>query len=171
MVRFAVFIIACALAAFAPFLAAEKRTPNEAAQNFHSFPTEFENQPLKELELTEREQIFFENFPGKVGRFSDGRREIIFRYVTEATRKLHPASDCFAAVGYKTKPLPMRIDAENNRWSCFSASKTGESLRVCERIYTADNRQNWTDVSAWYWSALSDGNGAWWAVTVAEREN
>lgn len=172
MVKLAVFIIACALAAIAPFLIGAHSNHNVAYKNFPAFPTEFEDVALKQLPLTAREEMFHQDFPGKVARFTDGRREIIVRFVSQATRKLHPATDCFVAIGYKTKPLPMKIDRNGKRWSCFAAAKNtndkSESLRVCERIAIADESQSWTDVSAWYWSALFAENGEWWATTTAE---
>ena len=164
-----IFILGCVVAFSAPFLFLNEKTAKKEPQNFQGFPAAFENLPLQQLALSEREDFFLEDFPGKVGRFSDGKREIVVRYVTEATRKLHPAGDCFRAIGYATKPLPLKVDDEGKRWSCFSAVKADEELKVCERIY--DNAGGeWTDVSAWYWSALNEAGGEWWAVTVAERK-
>ncbi len=132
------------------------------------FPTEFEGKPLMELELSDREQFFLNDFPGEIRRFTDGRRELIVRFVTTPTRKLHPSSDCFSAIGYAIKPLPMKIDESQQKWACFNADKGEESLNVCERIYT-ENGESWTDVSSWYWSAISVGNEkGYWAITVAE---
>ena len=172
MARWTIFITACLIASLASFWTPDKSATTQTINNSRrlsaNFPVEFEGAPLKELPLTKREQFFVKDFPGKFGRFTDGRREIIFRFVTEATRQLHPASDCFAAIGYKTKFLPLRVDAEENRWSCFAATKNNESLRVCERIYSLDKSENFTDVSAWYWSALGTSNGKWLAVTTAE---
>lgn len=163
-----VFLAVCLLAFIAPFRSSGEKNTN-ATQNFRGFPAIFEGLPIEELPLTEREKFFLEDFPGNVGRFSDGKREIVIRFVTEATRKLHPASDCFRAIGYATKPQPLKVDGEGKRWSCFSAVKAGEQLSVCERIYD-HNGGEWTDVSAWYWSALNETNGEWWAITVAERK-
>lgn len=164
-----IFLIVCALAFFAPFLFSGEKKVRVQMPNSRAFPATFENQPLAELTLTEREKFFLEDFPGSVGRFSDGKREIVIRFVAEATRKLHPASDCFRAIGYETKPLPLKVDGEGKRWSCFSAVKASEQLNVCERIYDIGGAE-WTDVSAWYWSALNETSGEWWAVTVAERQ-
>ncbi len=164
-----IFIIACGLAFTAPFFLAKESASNYQSTSFQGFPAKFEDLNLKELGLSEREEYFLEDFPGKIGRFTDGRREIIIRWVTQATRKLHPAKDCFEAIGYKTKPLPIKVDENGKRWSCFSAKKGEESLRVCEKIY--DNSGNeWTDVSSWYWSAFQQTSGEWWALTIAERE-
>lgn len=156
---------ACAAAFLAPFLpTAETISHNQTSANF---PTEIEGGKLKEIGLTEREKLFLEDFPGEIRRFSDGTREIIIRRVTEATRKLHPAEDCFKGIGYKTKPLPLKVDAKGKRHACFSAEKGLESLRICERIYD-DSGNDWTDVSSWYWSALGKDTGEWWAITTAE---
>jgi hypothetical protein len=55
-------------------------------------------------------------------------------------------------------------------WAIFAAAKDSERLRVYERIHN-DSGETWTDVSSWYWSALSqNGAGSWWAITVAEKE-
>lgn len=141
----------------------------KTVQTAKTFPNELEGRDLIQLDLTEREQFFLNDFPGEVRRFTDGNREIIVRFVTEATRKLHPSSDCFSAIGYQIKPLPLRIDENQQKWACFSANRNENNLKVCERIYTNDGK-SWTDVSSWYWSALSDNNpNGYWAITVAEN--
>lgn len=128
-----------------------------------------EGRELIQLDLTESEQFFLNDFPGEVRRFTDGNREIIIRFVREATRKLHPSSDCFSPIGYQIKPLPLRIDVKQQKWACFSANRNENNLKVCERIYANDG-ESWTDVSSWYWSALSDSKtDGYWAITVAEN--
>jgi hypothetical protein len=164
-----VFIIACAIAFSAPFALTRSTTRQANSSDFKGFPTEFEGRKLRDLGLSERERFFLEDFPGQIGRFSDGNREIVIRRVTEATRKLHSASDCFEAVGYTTTPLPIKVDEAGKRWACFSAVKSDEKLRVCERIKD-DQDGEWTDVSSWYWSAWGKGQSEWWAFTVAEKE-
>ena len=164
------FIVACAVAAVMPFLAARsEQSPAASESVFYGWPDQFEEKTLKELPLTELEERFATDFPGKIGRFTDGRREIVIRWVTEATRKLHPASDCFQGIGYSVKPLAMHRDKYGSLWSSFAATKGDERLRVYERIHDHSGR-TWTDVSAWYWSALRTDSGSWWAITVAEKE-
>jgi hypothetical protein len=164
------YIVACAIAALMPFLAAHSEQSSGAASVFYGWPDQFEEKTLTELPLTELEQRFATDFPGKIGRFTDGRREIVIRWVTEATRKLHPASDCFQGIGYSVKPLALHRDKDGSLWSSFAATKGDERLRVYERIH--DNAgETWTDVSAWYWSAMRKDSGSWWAVTVAEKTN
>lgn len=164
-----VFLLACLAAFIVPFWG--HRTSNTVQLKSVEFPKTLADRELQQLELTEREKYFLEDFPGEVKRFTDGEREIIIRFVTEATRKLHPSADCFSAIGYQIKPLPLKIDEKNNRWACFSAKKDADNLKICERIYT-ESGDSWTDVSSWYWSALSDVNtNGYWAITVAENQS
>lgn len=164
-----IFIFACVAAFAAPFFLSNETAHQSASNSFQGFPKEFENKPLKEIGLSARETYFLQDFPGEIKRFTDGRREIIIRYVTEATRKLHPAKDCFEAIGFQTTPLPLKVAEDGKHWACFSAKNKTESLRVCERISDAAGNE-WTDVSAWYWSAFTQANGEWLAYAVAERE-
>lgn len=164
------YIVACAVAALLPFFSAQSESSGSAgAVAFPGWPTEFEGKTLTTLPLTEIEQRFNADFPGKIGRFTDGKREFIVRWVTEGTRKLHPASDCFQGLGYSVKPLAMYRDAKGSLWSSFAATKGSDRLRVYERIHS-DSGESWTDVSAWYWAALQHGEGSWWAITIAEKE-
>jgi hypothetical protein len=84
---------------------------------------------------------------------------------------MHFASDCFQGLGYTVTPLPVHRDAQGSLWASFAAIKDTEHLRVYERIHN-DAGESWTDVSAWYWSALRhEDGGPWWAITVAEKRN
>ncbi len=131
----------------------------------------YEGAPLKELPLSAREVAFVEGFPGRIGRFSDGKREIVLRWVAAPTRKLHPASDCFRGLGYTIDPIPLQTDALGRHMGCFRARRAGETLTVCEGIH-ADAGKSWSDVSAWYWESLfGSGEGPWWSVVVAEARS
>lgn len=159
------FVALCAGAALAP-LAAPPR-PALAGGTFPGWPASFEGKPLTALSLSPIEEKFQQNFPGRVGRFSDGKREIILRYVAQGTRKLHPASDCFKANGYALVPLPIAVMGIE-RWSGFRATRAGTSMQVRERIVDSAGAQ-WSDVSAWYWAVQTgQTTGPWWAVTVAQ---
>ena len=167
------YIVACALAALMPFVSARFETPapGAAAVAFPGWPGTFAGKTLTQLPLNEMEKQFATEFPGRIARFSDGEREIIIRWVTEATRKMHPASDCFQGLGYSVKPLAAYRDQNGSLWASFAATKGDEQLRVYERI-NSDSGETWTDVSAWYWSALRQrGSGSWWAITVAEKQH
>ncbi|HEU4710156.1 MAG TPA: hypothetical protein VFS76_01260 [Pyrinomonadaceae bacterium] len=171
MRRTVVYLSICALAALIPILPL-RATQSVASPRvaFSEWPAQFEGHALTPLQLTERELRFGKDFPGHIGRFTDGRREVIIRWVYEATRKLHPASDCFEGVGFSVRPLPLHVDADGARWSSFIATRGNERLRVRERIYT-DTGESWSDVSSWYWAALQEtSDGPWWAITVAEHE-
>ena len=96
----AMLLISAALAALAPFVPHGTERAAQAAANFPGWPTAFEGRPLTELPLSSREQSFGRDFPGRIGRFSDGTREVILRWVADPTRRLHPASDCFKGSGY-----------------------------------------------------------------------
>ena len=167
------YLIACAIAALMPFVSARFETPATGAETvtFPGWPSTFEGKTLTALPLTETEKKFATGFPGRIARFSDGEREIIVRWATEATRKMHPASDCFQGLGYTVTPLAAHRDARGSLWASFAATKGSERLVVFERIHS-DSGETWTDVSAWYWSALRhEGSGSWWAITVAEKQH
>jgi hypothetical protein len=164
--------LAALLAALAPVLApllSRTLTPDGvAADAFPGWPNHFEGRTLTALPLTPREARFVTGFPGRVGRFHDGRREIIVRWVAAPTRQLHPAADCFRGVGYAITPLLARRSADGEVMSCFRAARGKEAMTVCELIRGAQG-DHWPDVSAWYWSALLGASPApWWSYVVAE---
>ncbi len=162
------YVMSCAVA-FAVVFLPPMGPMAEPEFEFPGWPMEFGDRRLTEMPLSSRQKRFIEGFPGKMAKFSDGRRIILFRWVTKATRKVHPASDCFKGLGYSVRPLPMVRDSEGNIWSCTECTLEGETLRVRERILdTAAG--TWTDVSAWYWAALLGRTpGPWWTVTLVER--
>lgn len=129
----------------------------------------YADKPIQAIGLTAREQGFVTQFPGKIERFTDGRREIIIRWVTEPTRRLHPAADCFRSVGFDITPLPAATHPNGAMMSCFLAESGQQSLKVCEWLNDG-NRQSWPDVSSWYWSALFNRSSqGWWSYVVAEN--
>lgn len=143
--------------------------------------THLHDRPLTQQPLTALEARFAASFPGAIARYRAGDATLIVRHVTQPTRQLHPAADCFRAAGYSLGPVRTHEDTRQTRWSCFEASQGGQRWRVCERITNASGQQ-WTDVSSWYWSALwsqrtasvsspafpsaSASAGPWWAVTL-----
>lgn len=123
------------------------------------------------LHLSPLEERFARQFPGHIARFRDGRREWIVRVAEKPTRMLHPAGDCFRALGYSVAQAHVRSDAHGENWRCFVAEHNGKRMQVCERIFDARSGR-WTDASSWYWSALlagaSGAHGPWWAITRVE---
>lgn len=134
----------------------------------HEWPTQFDGRTLRPLALSPVEQRFAEDFPGWLGRFTDGERSIVLRHVLKPTRKLHPAEDCFRALGYRIEQtqLRQRVGAEGLQ-RCFVASRDGLRLQVCDYIEDTAGHA-FSDTSAWYWSALAGHTrGPWQAVTLA----
>ena len=161
------FLAFCAWAALLPAL--QRDAVPAAIDAFPGWPKEWEGEPLREVPLNARELQFNRNFPGRIAKFTDGRRELILRWVTQGTRQLHGSSDCFRGMGYTVTPQPGMIDASRGMWSSFLAERGADRLLVRERI-TDRSGAEWTDVSAWYWSVLlRRSDGPWLAVTVAER--
>jgi hypothetical protein len=121
------------------------------------------------LRLSALEERFARQFPGHIARFTDGRHEWVVRVMDKPTRMLHPAADCFRGLGYEVTPPRVRVDPKGENWRCFTATRNGKSLRVCERIFD-ERGGRWTDTSSWYWSALlgKQVQGPWWAVTKVE---
>lgn len=157
---FGIVMTVCALAAVAP--------ASLPAQAFHEWPSTWDGAPLRPLALSEVEHRFAQRFPGAIARMTDGQAVFVLRHVASPTRMLHPAADCYRALGYRVTQVRLEDDAQQRRWRCFSAArKHGETLRVCERIVDADGRA-FTDTSAWYWAAAAgQSQGPWQAVTVA----
>lgn len=161
------YLSLCLIGMLLPFLPVASEV--SVNRSFPGWPTQFEQRPLQVLPLTQREAGFYRDFPGKVARFSDGQRELIIRWVTAPTRKLHPAADCFKGIGYHITPEPVLIDEQAQRWGSFIASKDTSRLQVQERVYDQAGN-SWTDISAWYWAAtLGDSTGPWWVVTIASN--
>jgi len=158
---------ACALAALAPFIPRPGSAP--AAEGPFAWPSHFEGRPLTERPLSERERRFAQDFPGRIGLFSDGERQLVLRFTTRATRRMHPSSDCLRAAGYAILPRPSRRAADGTGWGCFAARRADEELLVCEQI--RDQRgATWPDPSSWYWPALTGSSrGPWWSASVFER--
>ncbi len=163
------FLIICVAVALVPLAMGSKSASinSKEKSGFPGWPTTFENRALTRLPLSALEARFARDFPGHIARFTDGKREVIMRWVATPTRKLHPAADCFRANGYIVTPRPIR-EAGDQRWATFFAVHGTAKFLVSERIHDQSGRQ-WSDVSAWYWAnQIGDGGGSW-AVTVAQR--
>jgi hypothetical protein len=163
----ATLLAVCVMAALAPL-----RTPTSPAFSgpLPDWPQDWEGVELRQIPLSDRDQKFNENFPGRIAKFTDGRRELIFRWVTTASRQLHSSADCFRGAGFAVTPQPAIRDERGQRWSCFLAARGEHRLLVRERIADQHGHE-WTDVSAWFWSAaLQRTQGPWLSVTVVEAE-
>ena len=161
-------LFACAMALAVPWLS----TPPKAATTRDvSWPTEFEGAPLHPVAMLPGEETLMRDFPGRMARFSDGRRHIVMRLIERDTRQVHHATECIKALGYDVEARPNVVDAAGRQWGAFSARRGDQRLLVRERFYEVDGAGSWTDVSAWYWAALlRRSTGPWWAVLVAEAD-
>ena len=160
------FLVLCAVAALLPAIGND--VVAHRAEEFTGWPAEWEGEPIQEVPLSERELRFNSNFPGRIAKFTDGRRDLILRWVTQPTRQLHGSADCFRGMGYRITPRPATRDTKGATWSCFLAERGEQRLLVRERITDQLGRE-WTDVSAWYWSgSLRQTSGPWLAVTIAD---
>lgn len=135
---------------------------------FHEWPSMWDDAALRPLALGEVEQRFAQRFPGSIARMTDGRRSFVLRQVEAPTRMLHPAVDCYRALGYRIAAARLERDAQQRMWRCFDAEgQSARKMRVCERIVDAQGAA-FTDTSAWYWAAETGrSQGPWQAVTVA----
>ncbi|GHU19529.1 hypothetical protein FACS189475_06900 [Betaproteobacteria bacterium] len=135
------------------------------------WPATWQGQSLRPLALSDVEQRFAQGFPGKIARLTNGRETLIWRHVMRPTRMLHPAADCYRALGWRIRDEQLeqvKNAGQSERWRCFIAGKGQENtLRVCEHIKDSAG-QGFTDASAWYWAAVTGQSvGPWQAITVA----
>lgn len=164
---FAATLLVCAVWAVAH--AAWSSAPRPPSAPAWEWPTQWDGAPLRPLATSAVEQRFARHFPGALARLTDERHVLVMRHVTAPTRMLHPAADCYRALGYRVADIRLEDDARQRRWRCFIATRAGGTpLRVCERITDAQG-QAFTDTSAWYWAAVGGSSaGPWLAVTTAQ---
>jgi hypothetical protein len=169
--RTLLLLAAAGISGASPFLLArDGGTAGAAAASPPAWPAAYEGRKLTPLPLSAREHAFAEGFPGQIGRFTDGSRELVLRHVREATRRLHPASDCYKGLGFEIEPRPLRHDTNGRPLGCFSARKDNLRQIVCEGLHDADGKV-WSDVSQWYWDALlGRSRGPWWSVVIAQAD-
>jgi len=130
------------------------------------WPETFEGQPLQALPLSKRETTFTQNFPGAIATFTcPNGRQVIFRQVNCATRKLHNTSTCLRASGHHIGERTVQ-----SGWTQYTASLNGDTWQVSERIQSVSGNAKWAENSAWYWHALlHPNNGPWLAVTILDQ--
>ena len=165
---FALVMLLCVLWSAASAL---HRPPAPAAAAVsEEWPSEWDGVALRPLALSEVEQRFAQQFPGAIARLTDGEQTLVLRQARTPTRMLHPAADCYRALGYGIAQARLERDVHARLWRCFVAERQGaQKMRVCERIVDAEGAA-FTDTSAWYWAAASGrSHGPWQAVTLARR--
>lgn len=167
MKAFAWSCVVAALLPFVPRASAERPRDTDASQV--AWPSTFDDVPLEPLGLSASELAFAANFPGSIARFAAGDREVVVRYVTEATRRLHPAADCLRATGYEVFSTGPVVDERGRLWASSTARKGDRTWRVRERIVDDGTGQVFTDASSWWWAAVLERSvGPCWAWTVLE---
>jgi len=167
--RVGLLLAAALLAAMTPLSGGTPPPPtNRDATTLPPWPREFQGRPLTRVPLTEAEHRFLSGFPGDVARFTDGERDIILRWVTQPTRRLHPADDCYRAWGFSVSESKIHADRDGVRWRCFGAGKNGARREVCEQVRDAEGA-HWSDISSWYWAATLDRTTGPWLVTTVSN--
>jgi hypothetical protein len=160
--------LALTAAALLPLLGRAGAASAPSAAVAVEWPLDIDGAALRPLALGAVEQRFAERFPGRIGRFEADGAVWVLRDVQRPTRSLHPATDCFRALGYRIDAAQLETDASSRRWRCFVAERQGVRLRVCERIVDA-RQQAYTDASDWFWAAaLGRSTGPWRALTRVE---
>jgi hypothetical protein len=164
-----IFLLTLALASAAPLLPRPALPGAAGGAVFPGWPTEFDGVKLERMAPGREDAWFTRDFPGKVARFAARDRQVVMRWVSSPTRRLHPASHCFTGAGYAVTPAPMARTRDGALMSCFNARRGNDALKVCEQLRDPTG-QSWPDVSAWYWHALtSPAGGSWWSFVVVER--
>lgn len=139
------------------------------ADEFNGWPKTFEGQVIYPLSMSDWELKFAQNFPGRIAKFSDGNDQILMRWIKHETRQLHSLKDCLRGAGYAVSEQGLALRSGGERWASFAAAKPGSVLAVRERI-TDSKGGSWTDVSEWYWAALTGKTrGPWLSVSVIEE--
>lgn len=140
----------------------------QAADEFNGWPKKFEGRVLYPLNMTDWERKFAQSFPGRIAKFSDGDNQVMMRWIRQESRQVHSLQDCLRGAGY-TVDSPALLIRAGERWTSFKATKPGKNLVVRERITDSHGRA-WTDISEWYWSALTGKTrGPWLAIGVVHE--
>lgn len=162
-----ILVLAAILAPLLMVVAPRRPGPPEIGTGPDVFTFDGLTLPLSPLPSSPAEMAFAESFPGTLASYRWGDSQIILRRVNQATRRLHPSRDCFRAAGFATsEAITVRL-GDGSEWARFHAMRDGSRWSVSERIVSELNHKSWTDVSAWYWTALRRPlNGPWQAETV-----
>lgn len=158
-----------------------------------AWPKTWQGQTLSPIPLPSEWDSFLSGFPGAWAQFrvGDTGKVVLMRYCTIATRMLHPAENCYLALGGDCTPMPSLRDEQGHVWSRFEYTAPDGAKRTVSQCYFAlseidTSRQlparvddvsdwlrsatSWSDASAWYWASSMPGSDvrATLAITVAE---
>lgn len=141
-----------------------------SGQEFGGWPHSFEGQTLTPVSLSEWELNFAQNFPGRIAKFNAGSSQVLMRWIKRESRQVHSVQDCLRGAGFTVTPQALAVRPNGDRWATFFAVKNDTKLSVRERI-TDSQGGAWTDVSEWYWAALTGkSRGPWLAQTVVREQ-
>lgn len=163
-----VLLVAAAVAATMLGLVKPWVRPSDpvADQDVREFTFRGTKMNIVAIPLEKQELDFAAEFPGKIGVYATDGGQVILRDVECATRKLHPSRDCLRASGFALSEAK-DVLLSDGTWNYYTASRDGTRYDVYERIMSSKDGTGWTDVSAWFWSALRHPlNGPWRAETV-----
>jgi hypothetical protein len=182
----ALLLLACTLALGrslvpVPSVAAESEDSSVA------WPQTWNGAPLVPVPLEADVERYLRAFPGQMAQFRlDGAdARVLLRRCTQATRALHPAEDCYRALGYTCEPIPAVQDEAGHLWSRFRVTRPDGSSSTVRQCYFAVNGEaaahdlcdwiagapSWPDVSSWFWAAARPYSvvETTLAVTVSEE--
>ena len=162
-------------------------------------PSHWQGQPVRPLALSAVEQRFAQAFPGHIARLTDGRQIVVLREVRQPTRMLHPAVDCFRALGYRIEGERLETLPTVDPTPAPPANPLRQTiaLRVSDRLpldettapsvrrcFTARKDgvalrvceqiedaagRRFADTSAWYWAAALGQSTGPWRAVTVTR--
>ncbi|MDQ1258085.1 MAG: hypothetical protein QG656_2694 [Candidatus Hydrogenedentes bacterium] len=178
-------LTACALALGRSFVPVPG-VAAESGNNPVAWPRTWNSVSLVPVPLEVDVERYLRAFPGQMAQFRlDGTgARVLLRRCTQATRALHPAEDCYRALGYTCEPIPAVQDEAGHLWSRFRVTRPDGSSSTVRQCYFAVDGEaaardlddwivgasSWPDVSSWYWAAARPYSTveATLAVTVSE---
>lgn len=158
------FAAALLLAAAAPWFPSP---PPTSTAGFPGFPTSLGGHPLTALPLGPAEARAARGLPGRVGRFGWRGGELVLVWVARPTRALHPARDCYRALGASAEALPPdqdEVGRPRGRLRIRPRGATGPGHLAYEQVVDASG-EGYDDVGRWIWAAMAGSSpGPWWAL-------
>ncbi len=141
-----------------------------------NLPTTFNGFVLEELNTSEHERAFYDNFPGKTALYklkSSNGEQIFFRYLETPSRKLHPAEECYKANGTDCVAMEKKIIRVEElsqspiTWGQFKIKENGSEYIIRQAVISLGGKENYSDIPSWYWLTVFSDNdpGPWLAIT------
>jgi hypothetical protein len=167
-------VIVCLAAALVPLVPRPTHATRNNSAVAREWPEPFRSMQQEQLSDTERRFAAGD----RLGRFQqDGRRWLV-RSIEDASRRVHPAEECYRATGWRIGPRPAQLSSGGGteplarplKWGCFSARRGAEAVEVCQTT-TDESGRSWSDVGSWWWSAaFGKSKGPWLGVVRVTEE-